>query len=65
MDYQPLIERWQDGDLQRWADALPAQLEKGLSRRRLTVSTILLHCPANHLKKMHFQINMYFFISNV
>ena len=34
MDYRPLIERWQNGDLQRWADALPAQLEKGLSHQR-------------------------------
>ena len=34
MDYQPLIERWQDGDLASWADALPGLLERGLSTSR-------------------------------
>lgn len=34
MDYQPLIERWQGGDLDRWAQLLPAQLETGLCQKR-------------------------------
>jgi len=34
MDYAPLIEQWQDGELARWAELLPAQLESGLSRQR-------------------------------
>ena len=34
MNYQPLIERWTGGDLDRWARLLPEQLAKGLSHQR-------------------------------
>jgi len=34
MDYRPLIDRWRGGELDRWAQALPEQLEAGLSPRR-------------------------------
>ncbi len=34
IDYQPLIDRWQNSDLSAWADDLPAQLERGLSHQR-------------------------------
>jgi tRNA (mo5U34)-methyltransferase len=34
IDYQPLIRRWQGGDLDAWAAQLPAQLQAGLSTRR-------------------------------
>ncbi len=34
IDYQPLIERWRGGPLDAWAEALPAQVEAGLSRQR-------------------------------
>ena len=34
MDYQPLIDRWRDTELDRWAQLLPQQLEQGLSRQR-------------------------------
>lgn len=34
MDYQPLIERWQDGGLGRWAQLLPQQIARGLSPER-------------------------------
>lgn len=34
IDYQPLIERWQDGELSRWAQALEDQIARGLSRER-------------------------------
>lgn len=34
MNYQPLIERWQDGPLARWAEQLPTQLAGGLSEQR-------------------------------
>lgn len=34
MDYQPLIERWLDTDLDRWAQLLPQQLAQGLSHQR-------------------------------
>ena len=34
IDYQPLIERWQDGELAAWSEQLPAQIEAGLSRQR-------------------------------
>ena len=34
MDYRPLIEQWQGGDLDRWAQLLPEQLETGLSHKR-------------------------------
>jgi tRNA (mo5U34)-methyltransferase len=34
MDYQPLIERWRDGPLSRWAEQLPEQLARGLSLQR-------------------------------
>ena len=34
MDYQPLIERWQDGPLSRWAAQLPQQIARGLSQQR-------------------------------
>lgn len=34
MDYAPLIARWTGGDLDRWAQCLPEQLERGLSHQR-------------------------------
>ncbi len=34
IDYQPLIERWQDGDLARWALLLEEQIARGLSPQR-------------------------------
>ena len=34
IDYQILIDRWQNGDMGRWADILPAQIERGLSHKR-------------------------------
>ena len=34
IDYQPLIERWQDGELAAWSEQLPAQIEAGLSQQR-------------------------------
>jgi tRNA (mo5U34)-methyltransferase len=34
MDYQPLIDRWNGGILDRWARKIPGQLEKGLSQQR-------------------------------
>ena len=34
IDYQPLIERWQDGELAAWSEQLPAQIKAGLSRQR-------------------------------
>ncbi|MEM9255090.1 MAG: tRNA 5-methoxyuridine(34)/uridine 5-oxyacetic acid(34) synthase CmoB [Pseudomonadota bacterium] len=34
MNYQPLIERWRGGALDRWAKALPDQLAEGLSPAR-------------------------------
>jgi tRNA (mo5U34)-methyltransferase len=34
IDYRPLIEHWRDGDLDRWADILPAQIERGLCHQR-------------------------------
>jgi tRNA (mo5U34)-methyltransferase len=34
MDYQPLIERWRDGDLAPWAGVLDEQLAAGLSHKR-------------------------------
>jgi len=34
IDYQTLIERWQDGELAAWSEQLPAQIEAGLSRQR-------------------------------
>ncbi len=34
MDYQPLIERWRGGELDRWARALKSQLAAGLSPQR-------------------------------
>ena len=34
IDYQPLIERWRDGELAPWSEQLPAQIEAGLSRQR-------------------------------
>ena len=34
MDYQPLIERWRDGPLSRWAAQLPQQIAGGLSQQR-------------------------------
>jgi tRNA (mo5U34)-methyltransferase len=33
IDYQPLITRWHEGELTRWADILPQQLERGLSHQ--------------------------------
>ena len=34
IDYSPLIDRWQEGDLAPWARALPGQIEQGLSQKR-------------------------------
>jgi tRNA (mo5U34)-methyltransferase len=34
IDYQRLIQRWQDGDLQRWADELEQQIDRGLCPQR-------------------------------
>jgi tRNA (mo5U34)-methyltransferase len=34
IDYQPLIDHWRGGDLDRWAQSLPHQLETGLSQQR-------------------------------
>ena len=34
MDYAQLLQRWQGGDLDRWVQLLPAQLEQGLSHQR-------------------------------
>lgn len=34
IDYRLLIDRWRDGSLDAWAEALPGQLERGLSQRR-------------------------------
>jgi tRNA (mo5U34)-methyltransferase len=34
IDYSPLIRRWRGGDLDRWAAALPEQIDRGLSHQR-------------------------------
>jgi len=34
IDYQPLVNRWLDGDLDAWAQRLPGQIARGLSPRR-------------------------------
>ncbi len=34
MDYPLLIDRWQSGDLSRWAELLPGQIDRGLSHKR-------------------------------
>ena len=34
IDYQPLIDRWQDGDMASWAAQLPEQIAAGLSQKR-------------------------------
>ena len=34
IDYQPLIERWRGGDLDRWAQELEQQIARGLSQQR-------------------------------
>ena len=34
IDYQPLIDLWQEGDLAAWAEILPAQVARGLSPKR-------------------------------
>ena len=34
IDYQALIRRWQGGDLDAWAQVLPAQIAAGLSQQR-------------------------------
>ena len=34
IDYQPLIERWRDTDLDAWARQLPQQIAQGLSHQR-------------------------------
>jgi tRNA (mo5U34)-methyltransferase len=34
IDYQPLITRWQGGELERWATLLAAQVDAGLSQQR-------------------------------
>ena len=34
IDYQPLLQHWRGGDLDRWAQALPEQIAAGLSHER-------------------------------
>ena len=34
IDYQPLIDHWQGGDLDRWAQVLAAQVANGLDKKR-------------------------------
>ena len=34
IDYQPLINRWRDSDMRRWADILQDQVNRGLSHER-------------------------------
>ena len=34
IDYRTLIDRWQGGDLDRWAQVLAAQIAKGLDKKR-------------------------------
>ncbi|MEP4483995.1 MAG: tRNA 5-methoxyuridine(34)/uridine 5-oxyacetic acid(34) synthase CmoB [Halioglobus sp.] len=34
MNYQPLIQKWSDNELAKWAQLLPAQIEAGLSHQR-------------------------------
>jgi tRNA (mo5U34)-methyltransferase len=34
IDYQPLLDRWQGGDLDRWAAMLSGQIDRGLSGQR-------------------------------
>ena len=34
INYQPLIERWQDSELERWAQVLEQQIDRGLSHKR-------------------------------
>jgi tRNA (mo5U34)-methyltransferase len=34
MDYQPLIDRWRDGELERWAQLLEGQIAAGLCQER-------------------------------
>jgi len=34
IDYPALITRWQDSDMNRWADILPEQIDSGLSHKR-------------------------------
>lgn len=34
IDYQPLIDLWQENDLATWADILPGQISRGLSPKR-------------------------------
>jgi tRNA (mo5U34)-methyltransferase len=34
IDYQPLISRWQNGELGHWAQQLPQQIDQGLSPQR-------------------------------
>tara|TARA_R110002110_G_scaffold415561_2_gene650972 strand:+ start:206523 stop:207515 length:993 start_codon:yes stop_codon:yes gene_type:complete len=34
MNYDPLLASWREGPLARWAERLPAQLERGLSHQR-------------------------------
>jgi tRNA (mo5U34)-methyltransferase len=34
IDYQTLIDRWQNGELAAWSEQLPAQIDAGLSQQR-------------------------------
>jgi tRNA (mo5U34)-methyltransferase len=34
IDYQPLIDLWRGGELDAWAETLPGQIERGLSKKR-------------------------------
>ncbi|MFU8763493.1 MAG: hypothetical protein ACNA7T_03160, partial [Haliea sp.] len=38
IDYQPLIQRWQDTELTPWAELLPAQIARGLAVERYGVT---------------------------
>ena len=34
INYQPLIDRWRDSELDRWAQVLEQQIDSGLSQKR-------------------------------
>jgi tRNA (mo5U34)-methyltransferase len=56
IDYLPLIERWRDGELDRWAQLLEEQVARGLSQQRygdlarwLTALDTLPNLQADHI----------------
>ena len=57
MNYQPLITRWQGGDLNRWAQLLEEQITMGLSHERYGDLKHWLQAlddlPAVHVDKVH------------